>query len=84
MVGFLAASAVLMTVIVMPTTVPFKIIDTQENSITIKAFERNFDKANLYAKSFCDEKGKVHKLNVSESRDYTIITHLHDYKYDCK
>ena len=55
MIGFLALAAVLVTVVVMPTTAPFKIIDTQENAIKIRAFEKNFDKANLYAKSFCDE-----------------------------
>ncbi|PPR50930.1 MAG: hypothetical protein CFH15_00029 [Alphaproteobacteria bacterium MarineAlpha5_Bin5] len=83
MIGFLALAAVLVTVVVMPTTAPFKIIDTQENAIKIQAFEKNFDKANLYAKSFCDEKGKIHKLNKQESRDYRIVKSLHDYKFDC-
>ena len=84
MIGFLALTAALVTVVILPTTTPFKIIDTQENSIKIQAFEKNFDKANLYAKSFCDEKGKIHKLNMQESRDYKILESLHDYKFDCK
>ena len=83
MIGFLAATTVLFTIVIMPTTVPFKIIDTKEDSIKIKAFERNYEKANLYAKSFCDEKGKKHRLNKEESRDYMIMTNLHDYKFDC-
>ena len=83
MMGFIVLTASLFTFVVMPTTTPFKIIDTQENSIKIKAFEKNFDKVNLYAKSFCDEKGKIHKLNMQESRDYKIIESLHDYKFDC-
>ena len=56
MIGFLAATTVLITLVVMPTTVPFRIIDTQEDSIKIKAFERNYEQASIYAKSFCDEK----------------------------
>ena len=83
MMGFLVITASIFIVAVMPTTTPFKIKDTQENSITIQAFEKNYDKANLYAKSFCDEKGKIHKLNIQESRDYQIIESLHDYKFDC-
>ena len=83
MIGFLAATTVLMTLVVMPTIVPFRVIDKQEDSIKIKAFERNFDEANLYAKSFCDEKGKIHKLNKQESRDYKILESLHDYTFDC-
>ena len=83
MIGFLAATTVLITLVVMPTTVPFRVVDKQEDSIKIKAFERNFDEANLYAKSFCDEKGKIHKLNNEESRDYMIVTNLHDYMFDC-
>ena len=54
MMGFIVLTASLFTFVVMPTTTPFKIIDTQENSIKIKAFEKNFDKVNLYAKSFRD------------------------------
>ena len=84
MIEFLTLTAALFTVVIMPTTTPIKIIDTQENSIKIQAFEKNFDKANLYAKSFCDEKGKIHKLNMQESRDYKILESLHDYKFDCK
>ena len=83
MIGFLAATTVLITLVVMPTTVPFRVVDKQEDSIKIKAFERNFDEANLYAKSFCDEKGKKHKLNSEGSRDYMIVTNLHDYMFDC-
>ena len=83
MIGFLAATTVLITIVVMPTTVPFRVVDKQENSIKIKAFERNFDKAKLYAKSFCDEKGKKHKLNKEQSRDYMIVTNLHDYMFEC-
>ncbi len=82
--GFLALTVALVTVVILPTTTPFKIIDTQENSIKIQAFEKNFDTVNLYAKSFCDEKGKIHKLNMQESRDYKILESLHDYKFDCK
>tara|TARA_Y100000588_G_C13461770_1_gene588689 strand:+ start:268 stop:528 length:261 start_codon:yes stop_codon:yes gene_type:complete len=83
MIGFLAATTVLITLVVMPTTVPFRIIDTQEDSIKIKAFERNYEQASIYAKSFCDEKGKKYRLNNEESRDYMIVTNLHDYKFDC-
>ena len=83
MMGFLVITAAMFIVAVLPTTTPFKITDTQDNSITIQAFEKNFVKANLYAKSFCDEKGKIHKLNKQESRDYKIVESLHDYKFDC-
>ena len=84
MIDFIFLTGSLFMLVIMPTTTPFKIIDTQENSITIQAFEKNYDKANLYAKSFCDEKGKIHKLNMQESRDYKILESLHDYKFDCK
>ena len=84
MIPFLATAIMMVTVVVMPTIAPFKVLDTQEDSITLNAFEKNFDAANIYAKGYCGEKGKVHILNKSESRDYKILTTLHDYKFDCK
>ncbi len=83
MPGFLVATTIFIGVILLPVTGPFKVVDTQENSIIIKALEKNFDKANLHAKIFCDEKGKMQKLNEQESKQYMVITHLHEYKFDC-
>ena len=83
MPGFLAASAIFIGIVLIPITGPFKVVDTQENSILIKAFDKNFEKANLHAKSFCEEKGKVNVLNEQESRAYMVITNLNEYKFDC-
>ena len=84
MFAFLAMSTALVTLVVMPTLTPFKVIESKEDSITLSAFEKNYDAANIYAKGYCGEKGKTQILNASESRDYKIVTTLHDYKFDCK
>jgi hypothetical protein len=84
MFPFLVLTSALITLVVMPTITPFKIIESKEDSITLSAFEKNYDAANIYAKGYCGEKGKTQILNASESRDYKIATTLHDYKFDCK
>ena len=84
MIGFLVLTSALVTLVVMPTITPFKVIESEEDSITLSAFEKNYDAANIYAKGYCGEKGKTQILNASESRDYKIVTTLHDYKFDCK
>ena len=84
MFAFLAMSTALVTLVVMPTLTPFKVIESKEDSITLSAFEKNFDAASIYAKGYCSEQGKTHILNASESRDYKIVTTLHEYKFDCK
>ena len=84
MFAFLAMSTALVTLVVMPTITPFKVIESEEDSITLSAFEKNYDAANIYAKGYCGEKGKTQILNASESRDYKIVTTLHHYKFDCK
>ena len=84
MVEFLAMVSVLATVVIMPTIEPgIKIKDIQENSITLTAFEKNFDKVELYARGFCNQKEKQHMLNSEESRNYYIPPSLKIYKYDC-
>ena len=84
MVEFLALVSVLATVVIMPTTEPgIRIKDIQENSITLTAFEKNFDRVELYARGFCNKKGKQHILNSEESRNYYIPPSLKIYKYDC-
>lgn len=82
MMGFVALVSVLVTVVVMPTTTQFNVVDTQENSITLKAFEKNLEYANLYASSYCNKKGKISQLNSAESKKYRVVS-VHDYKYDC-
>jgi len=84
MFAFLAMTTALVTLVVMPTLAPFKVVESKEDSITLSAFEKNFDAANIYAKGYCGEIGKVQVLNKSESRDYKIVTTLHEYKFDCK
>ena len=84
MFAFLALTSAIVTLVVMPTITPFKVLESKENSITLSAFEKNFDAANIYAKGYCSENGKVQVLNKSESRDYKILTTLHEYKFDCK
>jgi len=84
MIPFLVLTSALVTLVVMPTITPFKVIESKEDSITLSAFEKNYDAANIYAKGYCGEKGKTQILNASESRDYKIVTTLHDYKFDCK
>jgi|TARA_B100001996_G_C18178437_1_gene407260 hypothetical protein len=84
MIPFLVLTSALVTLVVMPTITPFKVIESEEDSITLSAFEKNYDAANIYAKGYCGEKGKTQILNASESRDYKIVTTLHDYKFDCK
>ena len=84
MFAFLAMTTALVTLVVMPTLAPFKVVESKEDSITLSAFEKNFDAANIYAKGYCGEKGKTQILNASESRDYKILTTLHEYKFDCK
>ena len=84
MFPFLAIASVIVTVAVLPTVAPFKVVESREDSITLSAFEKNFDAANIYAKGYCGEKDKVQVLNKSESRDYKILTTLHEYKFDCK
>ena len=83
MIPFLALIATFGSFVILPTTAPFRIIESQEDSITLKAFDKNFEQADLYAKSYCDGKDKAHILNISESRDYKVMTTLHDYKFDC-
>jgi len=84
MFAFLALTSAIVTLVVMPTITPFKVLESKEDSITLSAFEKNFDAANIYAKGYCGEKDKVQVLNKSESRDYKIVTTLHEYKFDCK
>ena len=84
MIPFLVLTSALVTLVVMPTITPFKVIESEEDSITLSAFEKNYDAANIYAKGYCGEKGKTQILNASESRDYKIVTTLHHYKFDCK
>ena len=84
MFAFLALTSAIVTLVVMPTITPFKVLESKEDSITLSAFEKNFDAANIYAKGYCGEKDKVQVLNKSESRDYKILTTLHEYKFDCK
>ena len=84
MFAFLALTSAIVTLVVMPTITPFKVLESKEDSITLSAFEKNFDAANIYAKGYCGEKEKVQVLNKSESRDYKIVTTLHEYKFDCK
>ncbi len=84
MFAFLALTSAIVTLVVMPTITPFKVLESKENSITLSAFEKNFDAANIYAKGYCGEIGKVQVLNKSESRDYKIVTTLHEYQFDCK
>ena len=84
MFAFLVLTSALVTLVVMPTITPFKVLESKEDSITLSAFEKNFDAANIYAKGYCGENGKVQVLNKSESRDYKILTTLHEYKFDCK
>ena len=84
MFAFLALTSAIVTLVVMPTITPFKVLESKEDSITLSAFEKNFDAANIYAKGYCGENGKVQVLNKSESRDYKILTTLHEYKFDCK
>ena len=84
MIPFLVLTSALVTLVVMPTITPFKVIESKEDSITLSAFEKNYDAANIYAKGYCGEKGKTQILNASESRNYKIATTLHDYKFDCK
>ncbi len=84
MFAFLAMTTALVTLVVMPTLAPFKVVELKDDSITLSAFEKNYDAANIYAKGYCGEKGKIQILNPSESRDYKIVTTLHEYKFDCK
>ena len=84
MVEFLALVSVLATVVIMPTTEPgIRIKDIQDNSITLTSFEKNFDRVELYASGFCNQKGMQHILNSEESRNYYFPPSLKIYKYDC-
>jgi len=84
MVEFIAMFSALVAFVVMPTTDPgIKIKDTQDNSITLTAFENNFDRADLFARGFCNKKGKQHKLNIEKSRNYYFPTSLNIYNFDC-
>ena len=84
MVEFIAMVSALVAFVVMPTTDPgIKIKDTQDNSITLTAFENNFDRADLFARGFCNKKGKQHKLNIDKSRNYSFPTSLNIYNFDC-
>ncbi len=74
----------LVVFVAMPTNDPgIKIKDTQDNSITLTAFETNFDKADLFARGFCNNKGKQHKLNIEGSKKYIFPVGLNIYKYEC-
>ena len=78
---FLVLVTTLVAAVILPTTGPgFKIKDIQDTSITLMAFEKNLDKAELFAKSFCDEKGKQYKLNIEGSRKYHFPASLNIYK----
>jgi len=82
--AFLALVTAIVMVVIVPTTDPgIKIKNTQENSITIQAFEKNSHRAELYAIGFCNKKGKEHKLNSEESRKFKFLDGLNNYKYDC-
>ena len=74
----------LVAFVVMPTTDPgIKVKDTQDNSITLTAFEKNFDRADLFARGFCNKKGKQHKFNIEKSRNYYFPSSLNIYNFDC-
>ena len=84
MVEFLALISVLATVVIMPTTEPgIRIKDTQDNSITLTAFEKNFERVELYARGFCNQKGMQHELKSKESMKLYFPSSLNVYKYDC-
>ena len=52
-------------------------------SITLTAFEKNFDRADLFARGYCNKKGKQHKLNTEKSRNYYFPSSLNIYNFDC-
>ena len=84
MVQFIAIFSSLIAFVVMPTNDPgIKVKDTQDNSITLTAFEKNFDRADLFARGFCNNKGKQHKLNIEKSRNYYFPSSLNIYNFDC-
>ena len=73
-----------MTAAIFPATDKgFIVNDIQDSAITLTAFEKNFDKVGMFAKSFCDEKGKQHKLNIEGSKKYIFPVGLNIYKYKC-
>ena len=81
---FIAMVSALVAFVVMPTVDPgIKIKDTQDNSITLTAFENNFDRVDVFARGFCNKKGKQHKLNTEKSRNYYFPSSLHTYNFDC-
>ena len=43
----------------------------------------NFDKADLFARGFCNKKGKQHKFNIEKSRNYYFPSSLNIYNFDC-
>ena len=84
MVEFIAMVSALVAFVVMPTNDPgIKVKDTQDNSITLTAFEKNFDRADLFARGFCNKKGKKHKHNIEKSRNYYFPSSLNIYNFDC-
>ena len=84
MVEFIAIFSSLIAFVVMPTNDPgIKVKDTQDNSITLTAFEKNFERVELYASGFCNQKGKQHELDSKESRKYYFPSSLNVYKYNC-
>ena len=84
MVEFIAMVSALVAFVVMPTIDPgIKVKDTQDNSITLTAFEKNFDRADLFARGFCNKKGKQHKFNIEKSRNYYFPSSLNIYNFDC-
>ena len=84
MVEFIAMVSALVVFVAMPTNDPgIKIKDIQDNSITLTAFEKNFDRADLFARGFCNKKGKQHELNIEKSRNYYFPSSLNIYNFDC-
>ena len=84
MVEFIAMVSALVVFVAMPTNDPgIKIKDIQDNSITLTAFQKNFDRADLFARGFCNKKGKQHKFNIEKSRNYYFLSSLNIYNFDC-
>jgi len=84
MASFLILTTIILTAAIFPATDKgFIVNDIQDSAITLTAFEKNFDKVGMFAKSFCDEKGKQHKLNIEGSKKYFFPVSLNIYKYEC-
>ena len=84
MASFLILTTIIFTAAIFPSAEQgFIVNDTQDSAITLTAFEKNFDKVGMFAKIFCDEKGKQHKLNIEGSKKYIFPVGLNIYKYEC-